>query len=194
MGLLDEKIIKRPNIISAAADKVFNWSRLSSLWLMIYGIACCSIESFAIGGPRYDVERFGIAGRASARQADVLLILGPVTKKMAPVLRTLYAQMPEPKYVVACGSCAITGGAFQDSFFVIQGVQKVIPVDVYVPGCHPRAESFLYGFLKLQEHIRNETLVKGRPGPLKEPIIVPEALSVGQKQELGEAMKDEEKV
>lgn len=192
MGLLDEKIVKRPNFITATADKVFNWSRLSSLWLLFYGIACCGIEGMAAASPRYDIERFGFGGAASPRQADIMLIMGPVVKKMVPVIKTLYAQMPEPKFVVSMGSCAISGGAFADSYFVVRGAHKVIPVDVFVPGCHPRVEALLYGILKLQEHIRTQTLVHGKPTSLSEPIFIPEVLTPEQKQEIADLKKEDE--
>lgn len=192
MGLLDEKIVRRPNFITTSADKVFNWARLSSLWMLFYGIACCGIEAMAAGGPRYDLERFGIVGRASPRQADLMIIAGPVVKKMVPVIKTLYAQMPEPKYVLSMGSCAISGGCFQDSYFVVNGAHKIIPVDIFIPGCHPRAEAILYGILKLQEHIRMETLVKKTAGPLKEPIYVPEVLTAAQRKEIEDKRKEDE--
>lgn len=192
MGLLDEKIIKRENFITIRADKLFNWARLSSLWMLFYGIACCGIEAMAAGGPRYDLERFGVVGRASPRQADLMVIAGPVVKKMVPVIKTLYAQMPEPKYVVSMGACAISGGAFQDSYFVVNGAHKIVPVDVFIPGCHPRAEALLYGILKLQEHIRTQTFVHGKPTPLKEPIVVPEVLTAEQHQEIADLRKEDE--
>ena len=192
MGLLDEKIVRQPNFITTSADKVFNWARLSSLWMLFYGIACCGIEAMAAGGPRFDLERYGIAGAASPRQADLMIIAGPVVKKMVPVIKTLYAQMPEPKFVMSMGACAISGGAFADSYFVVKGAHKIIPVDVFIPGCHPRVEGFLYGILKLQEHIKKETLVKDRPGPLKEPIVVPEALTEAQKKEIDDKRKEDE--
>ena len=192
MGLLDEKLVKQPNIITASADKVFNWARLSSLWMLSFGIACGGIELMASGGSRYDLERFGIGPGASPRQADLMIIAGPVVKKMVPVIKTLYAQMPEPKFVISMGACAISGGAFADSYFVVNGAHKILPVDVFIPGCHPRAESLLYGILKLQEHIKKETLVKSRPGPLKEPILVPEALTEAQKKEIDDKRKEDE--
>jgi len=194
LGLLDEKIVKRQNFITTTADKIFNWSRLSSLWMLFYGIACCGIEAMAAGGPRYDLERFGVVGRASPRQSDLMIIAGPVVKKMVPVIKTLYAQMPEPKYVLSMGSCAITGGVFQDSYFVVNGAHKIIPVDVFIPGCHPRAEGFMYAILKIQEHIRKDTFVKGRPGPLKEPMYVPESFSEKQKQELEDMKRVEDEI
>src|SRR3990172_6491112 len=150
MGLIQERI-KTPNLVTMTADEVFNWARLSSLWLLTYGIACCGVELIAVGASRFDFDRYGIIPRATPRQADLLVIAGPVVKKMAPVLKTLYAQMPEPKYVIAMGTCAISGGAFRDSHNVIRGGHKVIPVDVFVPGCHPRPEGLLYGMLMLQD-------------------------------------------
>lgn len=192
MGLLDERIVKKSNILTDTADKIFNWSRLSSLWLLFYGIACCGIEGMAIAGPRYDVERFGFGPAASPRQADIMIIMGPVVKKMVPVIKTLYAQMPEPKFVISMGSCAITGGAFQDSYYVVNGAHKIIPVDVFIPGCHPRAEALLYGVLKLQEHIREQTLIHGKPTSLSEPIFVPSELTAKQQQEISDLKKEDQ--
>ncbi len=192
MGLLDEKLVKRPNFVTVQADKLFNWSRLSSLWILFYGIACCGIEVMGAGGPRYDIERLGVVPKASPRQADMMVIMGPVVKKMVPVIKTLYAQMPEPKYVMAMGACAVSGGAFQDSYFVVNGAHKILPVDVFIPGCHPRAEAVLYGIVKLQEHIKTQTFIHGKPTKLEKPIIVPSTLSEEQLKELEDLRKEDE--
>ncbi|AJF05392.1 NADH-quinone oxidoreductase subunit B [Geoalkalibacter subterraneus] len=143
------------NFITTSLDKVVNWSRSRSLWPMTFGLACCAIEMMAAGAARHDLDRFGILFRASPRQADLIIIAGTVTKKMLPVIQTIYEQMPEPKYVIAMGACACSGGIF-DTYSTVQGIDEALPVDVYIPGCPPRPEGLLYGLLKLQEKIMAE--------------------------------------
>ncbi len=143
------------NVITTTLDKVVNWSRSKSLWPMTFGLACCAIEMMAAGAARFDLDRFGILFRASPRQADLIIVAGTVTKKMLPVIRTVYEQMPEPKYVIAMGACACSGGVF-DTYSVVQGIDEELPVDVYIPGCPPRPEGLIYGLVKLQEKIMKE--------------------------------------
>ncbi|AJE04546.1 NADH-quinone oxidoreductase subunit B [Geobacter pickeringii] len=143
------------NVLTTSLDKLVNWARKSSIWPMTFGLACCAIEMMATGASSHDLDRFGIIFRASPRQSDCIIIAGTVTKKMLPVIKTVYEQMPEPKWVVAMGACACSGGVF-DTYSVVQGVDEALPVDVYIPGCPPRPEALLYGLLKLQEKIAKE--------------------------------------
>jgi len=143
------------NIIITSLDKLVNWSRKSSIWPMTFGLACCAIEMMATGASSHDLDRFGIIFRASPRQSDCIIIAGTVTKKMLPVIKTVYEQMPEPKWVVAMGACACSGGVF-DTYSVVQGIDEALPVDVYIPGCPPRPEALLYGLIKLQDKIWND--------------------------------------
>ena len=143
------------NIITTSLDKLVNWSRKSSIWPMTFGLACCAIEMMAAGASTHDLDRFGIIFRASPRQSDCIIIAGTVTKKMLPVIKTVYEQMPEPKWVIAMGACACSGGVF-DTYSVVQGIDEALPVDVYIPGCPPRPEALLYGLIKLQDKIWND--------------------------------------
>ncbi len=151
-------------VITTKVDEMLNWTRKSSVWYMLFGLACCAIEMMQTGGPRADLERFGAVPRATPRQSDMMIIAGTLTLKMALRTRVLYDQMPDPKYVISMGSCANCGGLFQLAYSVCDGVDKVIPVDVYVPGCPPRPESLTEGLLKLQEKMMQERwLVKTAP-------------------------------
>ena len=143
------------NIVTTSLDLLVNWSRSRSLWPMTFGLACCAIEMMSTGAARFDLDRMGVLFRASPRQSDVIIIAGTVTHKMMPVIQVVYEQMPEPKYVVAMGACASTGGIF-DTYSVVQGIDQHLPVDVYIPGCPPRPEGLLYGLIKLQEKIMRE--------------------------------------
>lgn len=147
-----------PGIVLTNLRKVINWSRKSSLWYMLFGIACCAIEMMATGASRYDFDRFGMIFRASPRQADLMIVAGTVNEKMADVVKRLYDQMAEPRWVIAMGVCAVNGGPYWGSYNVVDGVDLVVPVDVYVPGCPPRPEALLHGVLKLQEKIMKEGL------------------------------------
>ncbi|MEM9543623.1 MAG: NADH dehydrogenase subunit K [Cyanobacteria bacterium P01_E01_bin.42] len=147
------------NIILTTVDDLHNWARLSSLWPMMYGTACCFIEFAAMIGSRFDFDRFGLVPRASPRQADLLITAGTITMKMAPALVRLYEQMPDPKYVIAMGACTITGGMFSmDSPSAVRGVDKLIPVDVYIPGCPPRPEAIMDAIVKLRKKVANESI------------------------------------
>ena len=149
------------NILITTADKLFNWARLSSMWPMTFGLACCAIEMMATGAPRFDLDRFGVFFRPSPRQSDVMIVAGTVTMKMASRVKRLYEQMPEPKYVISMGSCATCGGPYwKHGYHVLKGVDRVIPVDVYVPGCPPRPEALIDGIIELREKIRRDTMAK----------------------------------
>ena len=151
-----------PNIVTTSLDWLFNWARKSSPWPMTFGLACCAIEMMATGASRFDLDRLG-AGvfRPSPRQSDVMIVAGTVTEKMGPRIQTLYAQMPDPKWVIAMGACAISGGPFYyDAYHVVKGVDLLIPVDVYVPGCPPTPEALIYGVLTLQAQISHDTIAK----------------------------------
>ena len=137
-----------------SVDDVINWARTGSLHWMTFGLACCAVEMMHVAMPRYDVERFGTAPRASPRQSDLMIVAGTVTNKMAPALRKVYDQMPNPRYVLSMGSCANGGGYYHYSYSVLRGVDRIVPVDLYVPGCPPTAEALLYGLLQLQRKIR----------------------------------------
>jgi NADH-quinone oxidoreductase subunit B len=150
--------------ITTTVDDMLNWTRKSSVWYMIFGLACCAIEMMQTGGPRADLERFGAAPRATPRVSDLIIVSGTLTLKMALRTKVLYDQMPEPKYVISMGSCSNCGGLFQLAYSVCDGVDRVIPVDVYVPGCPPRPEALTEGLLKLQEKISEERwLVRKAP-------------------------------
>lgn len=145
------------NVLVGCLDDVVNWGRSNSLWPLTFATSCCGIEFMAVGAARYDFARFGFeVTRASPRQADMIMVAGTITHKMAPVLRRLYDQMADPKYVVAVGGCAISGGPFKKSYHVVRGIEEILPVDVFIPGCPPRPESLLYGMMQLQRKVKLE--------------------------------------
>ncbi len=157
MGVIERRL--PDNKLFEMVDKVVNWARASSLWPMTFGLACCAIEMMAAGASRFDFDRFGVIFRATPRQSDVMIVAGTLTLKMAPVLRKVYDQMPEPRWVISMGSCANSGGVY-NTYHVVQGVDKIVPVDVYVPGCPPRPEGLMYGVVKLQEKIFQEKVLR----------------------------------
>lgn len=152
-------IIEKGLIVSTI-DGVINWMRKSSIWYLLFGTACCAIELMQSGGPRTDLDRFGAVFRSTPRQADLMIVAGTVTYKMAERVKLLYHQMAEPKYVISMGSCANCGGLFQRSYSVLKGIDKVIPVDVYIPGCPPRTEALVEGILKIQQIMLKEDWLK----------------------------------
>ena len=166
----------QPNIFVTTIDKIYNWSRRSSCWPMLFGLACCAIEMICTAASRYDLSRFGMeVMRPSARQADLMIVSGTVTKKMIPQIVRLYNQMPEPKYVMAMGACASGGGPFKEGYNVVSGVDKYLPVDVYVPGCPPTPQALLNGLITLQKKIDNQSIrsVPWYQGGTSEAIPVP---------------------
>lgn len=142
--------------ILTQADKLFDWARQGSMWPMTFGLACCAVEMIHSYMSRYDLDRFGIIPRPSPRQSDVMIVAGTLTNKMAPALRKVYDQMPEPRWVISMGSCANGGGYYHYSYSVVRGCDRIVPVDIYVPGCPPTAEALVYGLLQLQKKIRRE--------------------------------------
>ena len=162
-----ENMVKQLNeggtkVLVGCLDDLINWGRSNSLWPLTFATSCCGIEFMAVGAARYDFARFGFeVARASPRQADMIMVAGTITHKMAPVLKRLYDQMADPKYVIAVGGCAISGGPFKKSYHVLNGVDKILPVDVYITGCPPRPEALLYGMIQLQRKVKLEKFFGG---------------------------------
>lgn len=162
-----EKLVKElkdngTNVVVGTLDNIINWGRSNSIWPLTFATSCCGIEFIALGAARYDMARFGWeVARASPRQADFMMVAGTIVHRMAPVVRRLYDQLAEPKYVIACGGCAISGGPFKNSYHVVKGVQEIIPVDVYVPGCPPRPEAMIYGIMQLSRKVKVEKFFGG---------------------------------
>jgi NADH-quinone oxidoreductase subunit B len=172
MGLIDHQF--EDNFITTSIDRVLNWARESSIWPMGFGLACCAIEMMAASASRYDIARFGAeVFRASPRQSDLMIVAGRLSRKMAPVLRRIYDQMPEPKYVISMGACASIGGVF-DNYALVQGVDQIVPVDVFVPGCPPRPESLIYGIVQLQRKIDQQRLTElsSESSRVPKPLII----------------------
>jgi NADH-quinone oxidoreductase B subunit len=156
-------------LMVASTDKLFNWARKSSIWPVTFGLACCAIEMMATFASRFDVERFGMVPWASPRHADLMIVSGTVTIKMAPMLKRIYEQMADPKWCISMGSCANSGGPFRHGYHVVKGVDRVVPVDVYVPGCPPTPESLMFGILKLQERVADFQRTGHRSAPAPAP-------------------------
>lgn len=150
------KTVEEKGFILTTADNLFDWARTGSMWPMTFGLACCAVEMIHAYMSRYDLDRFGIIPRPSPRQSDVMIVAGTLTNKMAPALRRVYDQMPEPRWVISMGSCANGGGYYHYSYSVVRGCDRIVPVDIYVPGCPPTAEALVYGILQLQKKIRRE--------------------------------------
>ena len=151
--------ILKEGFVTTSADKLINWARTGSLWPVTFGLACCAVEMMPAAAARYDMDRMGIIFRPSPRQSDVMLVAGTVVNKMAPALRKVYDQMPEPRWVISMGSCANGGGYYHYSYSVVRGCDRLVPVDIYVPGCPPTAEALLFGILQLQNKIRRTNTI-----------------------------------
>jgi len=156
-ALADEMAEK--GFITTTADALLTWARTGSMWPMTFGLACCAVEMMHSYAARYDLDRMGVFPRPSPRQSDVMIVAGTLTKKMAPALRKVYDQMPEPRWVISMGSCANGGGYYHYSYSVVRGCDRIVPVDIYVPGCPPTAEALVYGILQLQKKIRRDSRI-----------------------------------
>lgn len=169
--MVEELRANGTNVVVGVLDDVINWGRSNSLWPLTFATSCCGIEFMSVGAARYDIARFGFeVARASPRQADFIMVAGTIVHKMAPVLKRLYDQMAEPKYVIAVGGCAVSGGPFKNSYHVLNGVGEILPVDVYIPGCPPRPEAMLYGMMQLQRKVKLENFFGGVNRQEQKPI------------------------
>ena len=169
--MVEELRANGTNVVVGVLDDVINWGRSNSLWPLTFATSCCGIEFMSVGAARYDMARFGFeVARASPRQADFIMVAGTIVHKMAPVLKRLYDQMAEPKYVIAVGGCAVSGGPFKNSYHVLNGVGEILPVDVYIPGCPPRPEAMLYGMMQLQRNVKLEKFFGGVNRQEQKPI------------------------
>ena len=169
--MVEELRANGTNVVVGGLDDVINWGRSNSLWPLTFATSCCGIEFMSVGAARYDMARFGFeVARASPRQADFIMVAGTIVHKMAPVLKRLYDQMAEPKYVIAVGGCAVSGGPFKNSYHVLNGVGEILPVDVYIPGCPPRPEAMLYGMMQLQRKVKLENFFGGVNRQEQKPI------------------------
>lgn len=161
-SLIDELKANGTNVVVGAFDQLINWGRSNSIWPLTFATSCCGIEFMSLGAARYDMARFGWeVTRSSPRQADFMMVAGTIVHRMAPVVRRLYEQLAEPKYVIAAGGCAVSGGPFKNSYHVVKGVGEIIPVDVYIPGCPPRPDAMIYGILQLSRKIKVERFFGG---------------------------------
>ena len=156
MDIIESLNSNNNGYVTASSKDLINWANTGSMWPMTFGLACCAIEMMHAGASRYDLDRYGMMFRPSPRQSDVMIVAGTLTNKMAPALRKVYDQMPEPRWVISMGSCANGGGYYHYSYSVVRGCDRIVPVDVYVPGCPPSAEALLYGIMQLQKKIRNK--------------------------------------
>ncbi|HLB56625.1 MAG TPA: NADH-quinone oxidoreductase subunit B family protein [Coxiellaceae bacterium] len=165
MSLQD--ILKKDGFLLAKFDDLTNWARSGSMWPMSFGLACCAVEMMQCAASRYDVDRFGLIFRPSPRQSDVMIVAGTLCNKMAPALRKVYDQMAEPRWVISMGSCANGGGYYHYSYSVVRGCDRIVPVDVYVPGCPPTAEALLYGIIQLQNKINKKKIIHRTPSGVR---------------------------
>ncbi len=154
------EVIREDNVLLTRLDDVTKLIQTNSLWYLTFGLACCAVEMIQAAASRYDMERFGMIPRASPRQADLMIVAGTLTNKMAPALRRIYDQMAEPRYVISMGSCANGGGYYHYSYSVVRGCDRIVPVDVYIPGCPPTAEALIYGIIQLQRKIRSRKMIE----------------------------------
>jgi len=159
-ALFPPVIDRTADVAISKVDDLLNYARKGSIWPMTFGLACCAVEMMHVAAPRYDMDRLGIVFRASPRQSDVMIVAGTLTNKMAPALRKVYDQMPEPRWVISMGSCANGGGYYHYSYAVVRGCDRIVPVDIYVPGCPPTAEALLYGIMQLQKKIKRQKTIQ----------------------------------